>query len=149
MPYHSPNAPLIAGTGRSPWAARQRGERAEQPPETMLSDHSFRVAIQPPMITSTPIDIHTQGNPRVSHVKPTPAAIVAIEAIFALREIARRSRQSLICGPHVGCSTIRRSHSGLLRAKQKAASRRKGTVGTMGRMAPIAPRTVNNTPAAR
>lgn len=67
-------------------------------------------------------------------------------AIFPRRLIARRSRQAVKCGFIAGCSTIRRSSAGLLRAKQYAARIINGTVGSSGRITPTAPSASANMP---
>mgnify|MGYP001821755174 CR=1 FL=1 len=118
-------------------------------PALLWPCYSARVAIHPPTIAVTVTEIHTHGCPKVAHVNPIPSIKVVIAAILARRDIARRSRQSMICGPHVGWSRILRSHLGLLRAKQNVANNRKGTVGKSGKTAPTAPNAVQITPAAR
>lgn len=70
-------------------------------------------------------------------------------SIFALRDIAPRSRQRLIGGPKVGCAISQLCNLGELLAKQKAANSKNGVVGKSGNGMPMIPRTKATAPPMR
>ncbi|MBB4346869.1 hypothetical protein GGE35_001207 [Rhizobium cellulosilyticum] len=72
-----------------------------------------------------------------------------IAVIFARREIAPRSRQFFSGGPNVLWFISQASSFGEERAKQAAASNRKGVVGKTGRNAPTTPSATKNQPRQR
>lgn len=85
------------------------------------------------------------GAPK-TRAKTKAATIATVARIFARREIAPLSCQSLIGGPNVGCSVSQRCRTSDERAKQNAASSRNGTVGNNGRAMPIVPRPTHMNP---
>src|SRR5690606_28318319 len=110
------------------WRASRRkaSKRCLSPGQAPV--YSARVAIHVPARAIGTHAAASQGPLTVSQATNALKARVSNAARFALREIARRSRQSRIAGPQRGWLSTRASHSGLLRAKQKVASNRKGTV---------------------
>lgn len=68
---------------------------------------------------------------------------------FAVRLTTPFSRQAVKWGPKRGCVNNWDSSAGLLRAKQKAANIKNGTVGNRGKNAPTEPSATDASPAAK
>ena len=101
-------------------------------------DHEGRLDIHVLAISPTVSGATDHGHCRSIRPAAPLAASATIAAVLPFGPIAPLSRHARIGGPKRGCSTILRSHSGLLRAKKKAASSKNGTVGTIGRTMPKA-----------
>lgn len=128
-------------------AAPRRCVESWQKPHPIPSYHAVgRLSIhQPPMIPTA------TGKSRIGKGRSSsPAVALATNANTAADLprllIAPCSRQAVMCGCIAGCSTMRRSSDGLLRAKQNAARIMNGTVGSNGRITPTAPNASERSP---
>ena len=101
----------------------------------------------------TAVTVHTSAGSHATRAgsrnaaEMQPIAIITVANCFARSGTARRARQSRRIGPKRACSSIQRSQRSLLRAKQNAASRTNGVVGSKGTTTPMSPTTSANAPA--
>jgi len=107
------------------------------------------VHIQLPVTTAAMIGTIDQGQGAKTSASAMLTAKATLAAIFALRVIAPRVRQATIWRPNTGCSSSHASSRGDERAKQKAARITKGTVGSNGNTAPIAPSARDSQPQTK
>ncbi len=149
-------APLAAARATEPgacsavvaWRSRQEDRTGARPRRVTARPWLFelprpycsgRRQIQvPTMSAGTNGDADHGSGSRTSDIAELTANALSA-ARLPVREIAPVSRHNRIGGPNLGCLSNLCSSIGLLRAKQKAAKIRKGTVGSSGRTIPAPP----------
>ena len=100
-------------------------------------------------MTAAMAGMSAQGSGRSAKPATALAPNARSAARFPAGLIAPRLRQAAICAPNRSCPTSQRSSLGLDRAKQKAARMTKGTVGSNGTNAPMAPIISDSSPQIR